>query len=127
MDAIYTLTAVFIESKTRPAYYLRKTRDHRTWGWFKTKEEAMQSAIDSASFYCEDLYYTHVIIEKVPYAQLPYDHKPTWMIFKELETPIKKTHTDKDGIETEYTITYTAEVIDKAPEGMSNIVGWSMG
>lgn len=127
MDHIYTLTAVFIESKTRPASYWRKPRDSRTWGWFKTKEEAIESAKSSAGFYCEDLYYTHVVIEKVGHTCLRYDYKPTWMEFYKLDDPLQGTYTDEKGIEQKYPIEYSAKIMDKGPEGTSNVVGWSMG
>lgn len=43
----------------------------RTWGYFTTKEKAIEDVETGAKFYAEGGYYTHVVIEAVPASDEP--------------------------------------------------------
>jgi hypothetical protein len=64
---IYTLvTLSFDEPEDAKEYgFFARTKRSRLWNWYATKEEAIKSALNSADFYSECGYYTHIVIEKV--------------------------------------------------------------
>lgn len=124
---IYTLVTLSFEKVETGEYGdWAHTKRSRLWNWFPTQEEAIESALRGADFYSECGYYTHIVVEKVSYRALPYDHNPVWFELRHLETPIREPYVCEDGETGEFLIEYEAVRVDK-PKGTERIVGWGIG
>lgn len=98
----------------------------RLWSWHATREEAMQCAERSADFFSECGYYTHIVIEKVSYRSLPYDHYPVWYELRALKEPIMEEYEMEDGSKGVYQHDYEAVRVEAPPQSR-NLIGWGIG
>lgn len=103
-EPIFTLTVlceqVDLEMGNRP----------RTWSWFPTKEQAVESLHKDTDFYFEHGYYDHCVIEEVrPHSMGP--HKQTWF-------EVRFSPNDES---------YTIIGLDGPPKELEHIVNWSLG
>jgi hypothetical protein len=69
---IYIVTAI-----NEKRYLAHNPTSTRPWGWFSTKERALESCERSASWYCEHGYYDHLVVEEFREAY-DYGRDPVW-------------------------------------------------
>lgn len=129
MNEIYTITSVHLnEGDSEDDRDQERRIRPRCWTWAKTREEAIEWVKQSADWYSECSYYTHVIIEKCEYRKLPYDRNPTWIKLRKLDKPKKKWYIPKGQTKRQYyTKEYEAIVMEACPKGTERIVGWGIG
>lgn len=121
---IYTLTTVSLRYN-ESGELVGDTRS-RLWSWYATKQEAIESAIRGADFYSECSYYTHAVIERVKYMEMPYDRNPTWVELRLLPERISYSFQTSDGSYVDSFNEYEGVIVDR-PKGTKNIVGWGIG
>jgi hypothetical protein len=123
---IWTVTALSEKSYTGSLAQRQRAPRARCWGYFATKEKAIDAVKRSPDFFSEHSYYTHVVIERSEEGLLSYDTKATWIELLTLPTPKLVVQIESDGEEFEYTVNYEGVIID-TPDWAISIVGFGIG